>query len=160
MKTITFLILVLTTAFVYSQASSTPGIVGQSVVSENVNGNIEFKIVTAPQIYNSAYVSKQPGTPPQTDQVNSSSIRWKFTDPIAVASRNMESGNGLYSAVGYWLNSQRISLYTNANSTPLWEFPTGAAFNNWVAISDTGGIIAASSLSDIYMFNRSSSTPF
>jgi hypothetical protein len=91
----------------------------------------------------------------------SSMIRWSFTDPIAIGDRSAASGNGLYQTTGWGLNSERVSVYNNTSSTPVWEFPTSTNVSiNYVAISDTGGVIAAGSYHNIYLFNRSSSTPF
>jgi hypothetical protein len=160
MKTITFLFLVLTVSCLYSQSSSQGSFVGKEIVSENVNGNIQYKIVTTPQLYTGDLNSKNLSTQPVDRIDNNSSIRWKFTDPIAIGYSNMVSGNNLYTAEGWGLNTQRISLYGITNNVPLWEYTTGAAFTNYVAISDTGGMIAASSLKNVYMFDRSSSTPF
>jgi hypothetical protein len=160
MKTITFLILILAVSCLYSQVNSTGSFVGKETVSGNINGNIQYRIVTTPQIYNRDLNSKSLNSPSVDLIDNNSSIRWKFTDPVAIGYSNMVSGNGLYFSEGWGLNTQRISLYGQTNNIPLWEYYTGAAFTNYVAISDTGGTIAASSLSNVYMFNRSSSTPF
>jgi hypothetical protein len=87
-------------------------------------------------------------------------IRWSFTDPIAIGDRSVTSANGLYQATGWGLNTQRISLYGNSGNSAIWEFFTSAnTFTNYTAISDTGGFIASGSYHNIYIFNRSSSTP-
>lgn len=92
---------------------------------------------------------------------NSSAIRWSFTDAIAIGDRSATSGNGLYQTTGWGLNTERVSVYNNSSNTPIWEFPTSTNVNiNYVAISDTGGVIAAGSYHNIYLFNRTSSTPF
>jgi hypothetical protein len=160
MKAITFLIFLLSLSVLYSQINSPSGFVGSTVVKENVNGNIQYRTITTPQIYNESFVPKQAGSPPAYQTDNNSHIRWKYTDPVAIGYSNMVSGNGLFSTVGWGLNTQRVSLYGNSNSTPIWEYYTGAAFTNYVVISDTAGVIAASSLNNVYMFNHSSSTPF
>jgi hypothetical protein len=160
MKVITFLIFLISASVLYSQVNNSSGFIGSTVVKENVNGNIQLQTITTPQVYNENFISKQQGTPTVDQTNNNSVIRWKFTDPVAIGNFNMVSGNGLFSTVGWGLNTQRISLYGNSNSTPVWEHYTGAASNNYVAISDDAGIIAASSLANVYMFNHSSSTPF
>ncbi len=160
MKKITFLVLVLTAACLYSQTGSSTGFVGKSTVSENVNGNIQYKIVTTPQLYNAGFTARQVENPPTDQTDNNSSVRWKFTDPIAIGYSCDESGDGLSTAQGWGLNTQRVSLYGNSNNVPAWEFYTNpTVFTNFVAISGTGNRIAAASLYNIYIFNSSSSTP-
>ena len=160
MKTITLLVFLISASVLYSQVNNSPGFVGSTVVKENVNGNTLYQTVTTPEAYNKGFTSVQQGAPIVDQTNNNSAIRWKFTDPVAIGNYNMVSGSGLYSTVGWGLNSWRISLYGNSNNTPLWEYPTGSTSNNYVAISDTAGIIAAGSVTSVYMFNRSSSTPF
>jgi len=157
MKTIAILILILSVSSLYSQVNNSSGFAGTSVVQQNVNGNIQLRTITTPQVYSEGITPKQ-GTPPSDQTNNNSAIRWKFIDPASIGNTNAVSGNGLYSVVGWRLNTQRVSLYGNSNSTPVWEFYTGT--DNFVAISDTAGIIAATSSSNVYMFNHSSSTPF
>ncbi len=91
---------------------------------------------------------------------NNSAIRWSFIDPIAIGDRCAASSNGLYQAVGWALNTERISLYNNLSSTPLWEYSTNpnTGINN-VAVSDTGGYIVSGSYHNILVFSRSSAVP-
>jgi hypothetical protein len=145
-------------AFGQTQAQN---IVGKSEVLSYANGTYQRMLITTPELYDNKL--KPHYEPPQNQQPtisNNSMIRWSFTDPIAIGDRDAVSGTGLYEVVGWGLNTERISLYGNANSTPLWEYTTDPNVNiNYVAISDTGGVIAASSYKNVLMFNRPSSTP-
>lgn len=97
----------------------------------------------------------------QGNMLNASMIRWSFTDPIAIGDQCATSSNGLYQAVGWGLNTKRVSLYNNNSNTPVWEFPTHVnGFINYVAVSDTGGYIVNGSYHNIYIFNNSTNTPF
>jgi hypothetical protein len=92
---------------------------------------------------------------------NASYLRWSFIDPIAIADFTKISGNGLYNIDAWDLNSKRISLYGNANSTPLWEYTSvpSQTWYNYLAISDTAGYIAAGIYQNIFIFNRQSNVP-
>jgi hypothetical protein len=93
--------------------------------------------------------------------LNNTAFRWTLIDPVAIVNTCNVSGNGLYEAATWYLNSQRISLYQNTNNTPLWEHFENPNYNpTYTALSDSGNIIAATSSYNIYMFNRGSSTPF
>jgi hypothetical protein len=156
-----FFLLIQITTNIFSQPDIT-GIVGSSIQHQFINGKWMHRIVTN-HVEKENYFQNNI-TPPiifQSSSSNTSMIRWSFTDPIAIGDRNATSGNGLYEVVGWALNTERVSLYTNTNNTPLWEYFTDPnTFVNHVAISDTGGVIAAGSYKNILMFNRGSSTPF
>ncbi len=90
-----------------------------------------------------------------------SSIRWAYTEPAAVGDRCAVSGNGKYSVVGWMLNNHRIALHDNLSATPVWEYVTGqGSYINFVAISDTGGVIALGSNLNILLFTNSGNVPF
>ncbi len=161
MKTIILACLLLSSATLFSQPDNNNNLTGTYTVYENINGNIQPKVITRPEIYNSGYNEFQNSIPNGDALTNSTYVRWKYTDPIAIGDRNQVSGNGLFAVTGWGLNTERVSLYNNSGSTPLWEFFTDPNVNiNYVAISDTGGIIAVSSYKNVYLFNRASSTPF
>lgn len=91
---------------------------------------------------------------------DSGSVVWAYTEPAAIAEECAVSSNGKYCATGWMLNNHRISLYKNDNPSPVWEYPTlNAGYNNYVAISDTGGVIAAGSYKNIYIFSNTSPVP-
>ncbi len=96
----------------------------------------------------------------QTVQSNTF-VRWSYTDPAAIGDYCQSSGNGRYSVVGWDLNNERISLYGNLNSTPLWEFMTDPeVFLNFVTVSDTGGVVGVASYHNIYLFTNMNNIPF
>ena len=97
---------------------------------------------------------------PENTMLNSN-IRWSYTEPAAVGDRCAVSGNGRYSVVGWMLNNHRIILHDNLSSAPIWEYITGQGnYINYVAISDTGGVIALGSNLNVLLFTNSSNIPF
>lgn len=161
MKTIILSCLLLSFISILSQPVNNNNHHGTYTTYENVNGILKSKIVTQPEVYNLDYKPIYSEEPENDIILNNSVVRWSFIDPIAIGDRNSVSGTGLYEVVGWGLNTERVSLYGNTNNTPFWEFTTDPnTFINYVVISDTGGIIAASSYKNVYLFNRASSTPF
>ncbi len=157
MKT-SFIILLLASSLIHSQIQF-PDIKGNSKEYRSVNGSIQVKTTTGNEVQGYNYNPVQ--VAPQSFSAASSTIRWSFTDPIAIGDRSVTSANGLHQVTGWGLNTERISLYGNASSTPVWEyFANPNVFMNHVAISDAGGVIAGGSHHNILMFNNSSSTPF
>jgi len=157
MKT-AILLLVVLICNLFSQNNNPP------LVNVSTNDyKFENGIWTARTLTGENFYSSQQNTKPPVIYQNftaGSVIRWSFLDQVAIADRNQTSGNGLYQTVGWGLNIERVSVYGNSSSTPLWEFSTNPnTFINYVAISDTGGYIASGSYHNIYIFNRSSSTP-
>jgi hypothetical protein len=92
-------------------------------------------------------------------QTGGSYIRYYFTEPYGVGYYSAESGNGLYSSVGWSLSNERISLFGNLNSTALWDFPTYAVLTDYTDISDTCGFISAGVGNFIYALNRAGGVP-
>ncbi|MFI5145502.1 MAG: T9SS type A sorting domain-containing protein, partial [Ignavibacteria bacterium] len=92
-------------------------------------------------------------------QTGGSYIRYYFTEPYGVGYYSAESGNGLYSSVGWSLSNERISLFGNLNSTALWDFPTYAVLTDYTDISDLGGLISAGVGNYIYALNRAGGIP-
>lgn len=98
---------------------------------------------------------------PEIQAADSGNVRWVYTDPAGIAERCAVSGNGKYNVTGWMLNNHRISFFRNNDPVPLWEYPTGQGnYTNYVAISDTGGVIAAGSNKNILLFSSTSSVPF
>ena len=157
MKKVILLTVVLTLNL-FSQSNSPQAVSGTTNDYSFENGIWNVRTLTGE---NSYPVHQNIKTPVIYQSFSSGSvIRWSFLDQIAIGDRNQTSGNGLYQTVGWGLNTERVSVYNNTNSTPLWEFPTDPnTFINYVAISDTGGYIVSGSYHHIYIFNRSSSTP-
>ncbi|MGH2575218.1 MAG: T9SS type A sorting domain-containing protein [Ignavibacteria bacterium] len=156
----TILLLLVYSSAVFSQSISP--LVGKFEVVVFENGIYRKKNITNPEIFNPDYKTKlQPGSSYQNSLDNNSMVRWSFFDPVAIGDRCQTSGNGLYQVVGWGLNTERISLYGNSNSTPLWEFFSNPnVFINEVSISDTAGVIANGSYQNVYLFNRPSNVPF
>lgn len=89
-----------------------------------------------------------------------SQVRWNYTAPSAIGSRCAVSGNGDYSAVGWYLNNPRISLYDNNSSTPLWEYTLpNSSVTNHLSFDEAGSKLAVGSDLHVYIFPTSSSTP-
>ncbi len=157
MKKLILLLVLLTYSCLYSQSDN---FIGSTTNTEIQNGKLVYKTVTNPLPYegkgvfiNEGYNNYRPS--------NSSYMRWSYTDPAAINNDGMISGDGKTSAIGWYLNSKRVSVYGNINSTPFWEFSTPSnSGRNYVAISDTGAVIAAGSYRNFYLFNKTSSTPF
>src|SRR4030095_9595706 len=151
-------ILLLAVQLIFSQAGNFD-LPGNKIITKLENGILQTRVITNPAGENPNYTPIQ--TNPQSYSVNNSMIRWSFIDPIAIGDFCFTSANGLYQVTGWDLNTKRISLYNNTSSTPLWELFSNSNVNlNYVAISDTGGVIANGSYHNIYLLNRSSSTPF
>lgn len=125
--------------------------------NEFLNGNVYTRSVTLNEPEGNYY---SPIINTQQNFINNSSVRWSFTDPIAIGDICATSSNGLYQTVGWDLNSKRISVYNNSSNIPIWEYSANTNSNiNYTAISDTGGYIAAGTYHNILIFNRSSNTP-
>jgi len=85
-----------------------------------------------------------------------SNIRYIFNEPVSIGTYCTEAGNGLKSIVGWYLNNERVSSYTNVNSTPTWEFaevPQSPLYSNYVATNSTGINVADAFFHNIYSLN-------
>lgn len=157
MKKLILLFVVLTFSSLYSQPDN---FIGSTTKSELQNGVLNYKTTTNPLLNEgpNLMINEQNNDYRPT---NSSFTRWSFTDAAAINNDGMISGDGKTSAVGWYLNNKRVSVYGNTNNTPFWEFPTSANNGrNYVAISDTGNVIAAGSNRNFYLFDKGSATPF
>ncbi|RPI13102.1 MAG: T9SS C-terminal target domain-containing protein [Ignavibacteriae bacterium] len=156
-KLILFLILLSINLFAQS---GNQNLTGTKTEYKYINGHLQQQTVTTPEYAGFTQDNIAPTVIYQNSVNNNSSIRWNYTEPVSIGSRNAVSGLGQFGSVGWDLNAERVSLYGNTNNTPLWEFPTSTSTNvNFVAMSDSGGIIASGSYLNIYMFNSGSSTP-
>ena len=135
--------------------------VGKHFHSEQFDGKDQTTIVTIPEVnYSSPIAFSQSIEQNYTDMLGSM-VRWNFTDAAAIGSKCTVSGNGMYNAVGWYLNSQRISLYGNTNSTPIWEYPLPNNLStNFVSLNYAGDRIAAGSDLHAYVFTNTSNVPF
>jgi len=79
-------------------------------------------------------------------------VLWSFQDAVAIANHEVISGNGQSPMTAWTLNDERISLYSDANNTPLWEFTTDPN-DGYVAVSQDGNIIASSDGSTFHLLD-------
>ena len=153
------LIIFLFSSIVYSQQNNFVGITENTI---NDNGVLKTHTILTPEVNNGIqnhYLPTYNNNSFITD--GNTSIRWTFTDPASVGNHCAVSGNGNYNITGWDLNAERVSFYGNLNSTPLWQFYVNPSVSkSYVAISDTGGVIAVGSYRNIYLFNNTSGTPF
>jgi hypothetical protein len=135
---------------------------GKHNIITTENGVSMSRIVVVPEQYKqSVPMTIGQNSFLQSDLPLSSSVRWSCTEPAAVGEKCAVSGNGKYSVVGWMLNNHRISFHDNSGSVPVWEYITGQGnYINYVAISDTGGVIALGSNLNVLMFTNTSNTPF
>jgi hypothetical protein len=155
---LTITLLLIACSYCYSQNDKITGLIGKTEQVQYINGNIIQKTVTNPEYAGYSYIHPQPS--PGIFSSAGSMVRWTLVDAIAIGSRNATSANGLFEVAGWDLNTERISLYNNSSSTPLWEHPSNTNTNlNNVAISNDGSYIVNGSYHNIYVFNNSSSTP-
>jgi hypothetical protein len=135
--------------------------VGKTEIPAYNNGVHTARIITIPEInYGENIMINQPNILSLVF-LNGSTVRWFSIDAAAIGNDVAFSGNGLYGVVGWGLNNERVALHNNLNSTPIWQFMTSTnASRNYVAISDTAGVIAVGSYHNIYLFNKDSSQPF
>ena len=134
---------------------------GKHYLSHEFQGNDESSFITIPEVNYSSPVSFSQASEQDFLNLFGSMVRWNFTDAAAVGSKCAVSGNGQYNAVGWDLNNQRISLYGNTNSTPIWEYPLPNNLStNFVSLNYNGDIIAAGSDLHVYMFTNTSNVPF
>lgn len=135
---------------------------GKHNIITTENGVSMSRTVVVPELYKqSVPIAIGQNSFLQSDQPLSSSVRWSYTEPAAVGEKCAVSGNGKYSVVGWMLNNHRISFHDNSSSAPVWEYITGQGnYINYVAISDTGGVIALGSNLNVLMFTNTSNTPF
>jgi len=158
MKKLILIFIILLYSNLFSQSDNFIGTTTKAVVQ---NGVLSYKTVTNPLLNEGArfMINETSGDIRPT---NSSYMRWSFTDAAAINNDGMISGDGKTTAIGWYLNNKRVSVYGNTNNTPFWEFSTNPAYTgrNYIAISDTGDVIAAGSYYNFYLFNKNSSTPF
>ena len=92
------------------------------------------------------------GNVTENPRIFGGNLLWSFQDPVAIAYRQVINGSGESPMTAWGLNNERISLYSDANNTPLWEFITDPN-DGYVAISQDGNIIAASKGSSFYLLD-------
>ncbi|MDD5361488.1 MAG: T9SS type A sorting domain-containing protein [Ignavibacteria bacterium] len=149
------LFLVFFSTFLYSQNT------GKEQVNAQVNGIMNSMIITNPAPCDKKGSDVNNVFYPTVYPQNSSMVRYSAIDPIGIGNDISTSGNGLNTAVGWALNNKRVELFGNTNNTPLWIYPTSTAGNrSYVAVSDTGGMVAVGAYKNIYLFDKSTNTPY
>ncbi|MDZ4711350.1 MAG: T9SS type A sorting domain-containing protein [bacterium] len=149
--------------FVFSSvAFSQDQLIGRNEVTVMENGKLQKKIVLNPLPNNGNVLN--PASDNSFSPLNTYAntvVKWSTSDAAAIGDLCVVSENGKYSVTSWNLNNQRISLYGNTDATPAWDFPTSPlGFMNFIAISDTGGVIGTGSYQNIYLFNNTSNVPF
>lgn len=92
--------------------------------------------------------------------INSSNVRWTFTEPAGIANDMAISGNGAVGYCGWALNNKRVSAYGNINSTSFWDYATSTSGDrSYVASSDTG-IVVTGAYRNVYILSKNSNAPF
>ena len=135
--------------------------VGKHLLSQQFDGKDQITFVTVPEVNYSSPISFFQSSEQSFSDMFGSMVRWNFTDAAAIGSRCAVSGNGQYNAVGWDLNNQRLSLYGNTNSTPIWEYPLPNFLStNFVSLNYDGDLIAAGSDLHVYVFTNTSNVPF
>lgn len=79
-------------------------------------------------------------------------VLWNTQDATAIASYMAIDAPGQSPIAAWTLNNERISRYSDANNTPLWEFITNPN-DGFVDISHDGSVIAALSGNSFYLLN-------
>ena len=154
-----FIILFLFTISLFSQTNNSNNFVGQYSLQEYQNGVLNSRVVTNPELYNSDYHQSYSIPAPLTATSNSSAVRWSYTDPVSIGTYCAESGTGLRSVVGWYLNNMRSQSHGNTNNTPLWTYTLpNASTYNYVAISASGSRVADGYYHGIYLLNGDSGT--
>lgn len=153
MKTLLFASILFTLS-IFSQSDLPGNLTGNHIVYDSQRG---MSITTNPVPVNSNNVY------PKTNSVSNdspdsalSNIRYIYSEPVSIGTYCAEAGNGLKSIVGWYLNNERVSAYSNINSTPLWEFPESPQsplYYNYVGVSTTGLNVADAFFHNIYSLN-------
>lgn len=157
-KILLLLITLLCVNSIVAQVFSGPGNYYQT---QFISGVITSRVITIPEVYRGEVKHFPVYREMQGLYPSSSYIRWVFNEPTGICMNLEMSVNGLVPFVGWGLNNKRVSLYNNNNSTPLWEYFTDAqGYQNWVAVSDTGDVLAAGAYHNILLFNKNSNVPF
>jgi hypothetical protein len=79
-------------------------------------------------------------------------VLWSTQDALAIANKVAINTAGNSALTGWGLNNQRVSLYSDLTSVPLWNFSTGT-YDPVVDISGDGSIIAATAGKDFYILD-------
>lgn len=80
-------------------------------------------------------------------------VLWSFQDAAAIANSVALNNDGNSALCGWTINQMRVSLYTEVNNTPVWEFPTGQ-YDPVIDISGDGSVVAATAGTHFYLLDN------
>ncbi|MDO8550204.1 MAG: hypothetical protein Q7S39_08660, partial [Ignavibacteria bacterium] len=81
-------------------------------------------------------------------------VLWYTQDPIAIANTVALNGIGDKALTAWTLNSMRVSLYSDANNIPLWEFST-LPYDAHIDVSDNSPFVAVAAGPNFYLYDTS-----
>lgn len=79
-------------------------------------------------------------------------VLWSTQDAVAIANVVAINSTGSSALTGWGLNNQRVTLYSDVNSNPIWDFTTGQ-IDPFIDISADGSKIAATAGTQFYLLN-------
>ena len=79
-------------------------------------------------------------------------VLWSTQDAVAIANVVAINNAGNSALTGWGLNDMRVTLYSDVNSNPIWNFPT-EPYDPSVDISSDGSIIATTAANNFYLLN-------
>ncbi len=82
-------------------------------------------------------------------------INWQFTDPAAIGSKVVVSGSSGYTFNSWWLNNERVSLYSNS-ATAQWEYPVPTEWEYPIDMTPDGAYMATAFDSVVQVFSSAS----
>ncbi len=135
-------------------------IVGVSMITAAQNYSFQKTITNAETGFSQQYLnSEKPSEINEFYSTGGSSrvleVNWQFTDPAAVGSKIAVSGESGYTFNSWWLNDERISLYTNS-ATAQWEYPILAEWEYPIDMTPDGAFMIAGYDSVAQVFSSAS----
>ncbi|MCF8366694.1 MAG: carboxypeptidase regulatory-like domain-containing protein, partial [Bacteroidales bacterium] len=118
----------------------------KSITNSETGVTVQFQQSEKPSLLNEAYSI---GGSSKDLQVN-----WQFTDGAAVGSKVLVSGESGYTYNSWWLNNERVSLYSNS-STAAWEYPITAEWEYPIDMTPDGAYMVAGYDSVVQVFSSS-----
>ena len=86
-------------------------------------------------------------------------INWQYTDPASVGSIVKVSSEAGNTFASWWLNDERISLYTNS-ATPQWEVPITSDWEWPIDMTEDGDWVVTGYSGIVQVFLSSSPVPY
>ncbi len=82
-------------------------------------------------------------------------VIWQITDPAAIGSKVIVSGQSGYTFNSWWLNDERVSLYGDV-ATPIWENPVPTEWEYPIDMTQDGEFLAVGYDDTLQVFATSS----